>query len=93
MLLLVITQIHLLLHLKSSDSPSDITGNVMSLYSDYYAPEVERGAVEQHGSNYMGCFWGPSETGEVDLGGDMVRYYTSSYTGIDVHLLIYHLMI
>ena len=28
--------------------------------------------------------WGPSETGEVDMGGNMVRYYTSSYTGIDV---------
>lgn len=68
----------------SAPSPTDITGNVMSLYSDYYAPDVERGAVENISVITWDASWGPSETGEVDLGGDMVRYYTSSYTGIDV---------
>ena len=68
----------------TSDSPSDIAGNVMSLYSDYYAPEVDRGAVNNIEVITWDASWGPSETGEVDMGGNMVRYYTSSYTGIDV---------
>ena len=68
----------------ASDSPSDIAGDVMSLYSDYYAPEVARGAVNNMEVITWDASWGPADTGEVDMGGNMVRYYTSSYTGIDV---------
>lgn len=66
----------------TSDSPSDIAGDVMSLYSDYYAPA--RGAVNNFEVIGWDAVWGPAETGEVDMNGNMVRYYTSSYTGIDV---------
>ena len=68
----------------ASDSPSDIAGDVISLYSDYYAPEIERGAVNNMEVITWDADWGPANTGEVDMGGNMVRYYTSSYTGIDV---------
>jgi hypothetical protein len=68
----------------ASDSPSEIAGDVMSLYSDYYGPELERGAVNNIEVITWDADWGPADTGEVNMGGNMVRYYTSSYTGIDV---------
>ena len=44
----------------------------MSLYSDYYAPEVERGAVNNMEVITWDASWGPADTGEVDMGGNMV---------------------